>query len=315
MQSCKKDSSIKMARSSGGTLEILVVTDNKQEWEGSLGDTIRSYFTQQPFALAQPEGMFSLAYLEVTGFGKMFKVHHNILILNVDPQRTTPLIESRKDLWATPQRVIKISASTAGDVAAEFIKNREQLKDLFFEVEFERTDRNNMLSPEKSLIEMLTNDHHIVLNVPKGYLEAVGSDDFVWLRKETPHESYGILIYYEPYTDTAQFNPDNIILRRDSYTSRYIPGDADSSCMVTAVDVVEPVFDRITLNGQFAVETRGLWETLGDFMGGPFVSFTTVDLQRNRLVTVEGFVYAPNTEKSHLLLQVETICRTIRFID
>jgi hypothetical protein len=313
--SCRKNDSFRMIRSSGGTLEILVVTDNKHQWEGSMGDTVRKFFTQQPLAMPQPEALFSMANLDVTGFGKMFQTHHNILILNVDPERTSPLLEAKKDLWAKPQRVFKISAATPEEVIAAFGKYKESFRDLFLETEYERTDRNNMLSPEKDIMDMLRADYSIGLNVPKGFMKAVKTNDFLWLRKETPSESFGILIYWEPYTDTVQFSPENIITRRNGFTSRFIPGERDSSFMATAVDVVEPSFRRITLHDEFAVETRGLWETIGDFMGGPFVSFTTVDQKKNRLVTVEGFVYAPNAEKTHLLLQVEAICRTIRFTD
>ncbi|MBA7543170.1 hypothetical protein ES705_35500 [subsurface metagenome] len=40
-------------------------------------------------------------------------------------------------------------------------------------------------------------------------------------------------------------------------------------------------------------------------MGGPFVSISQLDETRNRVVTIEGFVFAPAHEKRDLLRQVE----------
>ena len=50
-------------------------------------------------------------------------------------------------------------------------------------------------------------------------------------------------------------------------------------------------------------------------MGGPFVNITQLDEKRNRIVTVEGFVYAPGNDKRDLLQQVEAIIYTLDFTD
>jgi hypothetical protein len=76
-----------------------------------------------------------------------------------------------------------------------------------------------------------------------------------------------------------------------------------------------PVVKRIDFNGSFAVEMRGMWELEGDFMGGPFVSYTLVDEIQNRVVTIEGFVYNPGNDKKNLLRQVEALIYTTNFVD
>jgi len=65
----------------------------------------------------------------------------------------------------------------------------------------------------------------------------------------------------------------------------------------------------------FAVETRGLWEVNGNFMGGPFINYTLVNEKTNKVVTLDGYVYAPNAPKRDLLLQVETIIHSLEFSD
>lgn len=311
----KQDKPAKKEDSSGATLEILVVSDNKEQWEGSLGDTLRNFFSQVQTTIPQPEPRFTLAYLEVSGFSKMFQAHHNILILTVDSQSRKSLLETRKDLWAEPQRVIKVTASSYRDLINEVDSNKKAFMDLFLETEYARTTKTDKTLPETKLIRQLENEFNISLVIPVGYVLAKKTSEFIWLRKETLKTSQGILVYIEPYTDTNQFSNDNIIRRRNFYTMNWIPGPSMGSFMTTDVNNTKPSFSRIMLNGRFAVETRGSWETVGDFMGGPFVSYTMVDEKQNRLVTLEGYVYAPNAPKTTLLHHVESICRTVGFQD
>ncbi len=313
---CKpKDTSPRKEDASGATLEILVITDNKEQWEGSLGDTLRHFFSRTQTTMPQPEPLFTLANVEVTGFNKMFQPHHNILILTLDPEATKSMIETRKDLWAEPQRVIKITAPSYQELIAEIDSNKVAFMDLFLETEYKRTTKTDHAFLEYKLVKQLEDEYKISLVIPEGYNLALKRNEFVWIRKETLKESQGLLIYIEPYTDTNQFRNDNIILRRNLYTMNWIPGPSLGSFMTTDVNNIKPTFRRIHLNGRFTVETRGVWETVGDYMGGPFVSYSIVDEKQNRLVTIEGYVYAPNDPKTVLLHHVDAICRTIDFID
>jgi len=58
------------------------------------------------------------------------------------------------------------------------------------------------------------------------------------------------------------------------------------------------------------VETRGLWKTSDSTNGGPFLSYTFVDKDLNRLYYIEGYVYAPSKDKRDLMLEMQVILRT-----
>ena len=60
---------------------------------------------------------------------------------------------------------------------------------------------------------------------------------------------------------------------------------------------------------------RGLWKLEKAFMGGPFISHTILDESRNRVVTVEGFVYAPRLDKRLYVREVEAILYTFDIVD
>ncbi len=53
----------------------------------------------------------------------------------------------------------------------------------------------------------------------------------------------------------------------------------------------------------------------GISMGGPFVSLSVVDVKRDRIVTVEGFVFAPGKSKMNLVRQVEAVIYSLKIND
>ena len=316
LYSCKNESRPAPKRaSSGGTLELLIVTDNVDQWNGALGDSVKACFGQIITTLPQAEPMFKMVHLEKQGFSKMFQSHHAILIMVIDRERTEPVIETKEDHWAAPQRVIKISAATEAQIMDEFLKYRDTFLELFKEVEIERTNKTYATVLETPIIQKLMKDYGLILDVPAGFQMAVTANRFAWIRREPLKFSQALIIYIEDYVDTNQFNQQYIIRKRNLMTREYIPGPADGSYMTTATSVIQPQFKTVSLNDNFAIETRGLREVEGDFMGGPFLSYTIVDEARNRVVTIEGYVYAPNEKKALLLHQLDAIIHTLKFIE
>ena len=62
----------------------------------------------------------------------------------------------------------------------------------------------------------------------------------------------------------------------------------------------------------YIYEVRGLWEMENDMMGGPFISYSQVDTEKNLVVVVEGFVYAPKKDKRELIREMEASLMTLK---
>jgi len=153
------------------------------------------------------------------------------------------------------------------------------------------------------------------LEIPSGFYVAKNSSDFAWIRKETKDNSQGIILYAYDFFDTLAFDQSRIIAFRNDITQEYIPGPSEGSYMI-ADDLHAPILSKkINFNGLFAVETRGLWKLEGDFMGGSFVNYTFVDEKRNKVITIDGYVYAPNKPKRDLLIQMESIAHSLKFVN
>ena len=73
---------------------------------------------------------------------------------------------------------------------------------------------------------------------------------------------------------------------------------------------VPVVSKKVSFDGQFAVETRGLWKTNNLSMGGPFISYTLVNEEKNRLFYIEGFVYSPGKNQREDIRELEVILST-----
>lgn len=312
--SCQDDRSGKKG-SVGKTSELLVVID-QDKWDSKIGSAIREFFGQEYDKINQPEPRYTLPNITPSKLNesKMFRSHRNIFIVDIKKGIDKPIIEIEKNFWAKPQMIIKITAPSDSVWFEEFEDRKETFLALYDKIEKQRITEAFGLIEDYSIRKKLMKDYKISMIVPKEFHFAVEKPGFVWIRKEAQKFSQGIFLYFYDYTDTIAFNFNRIIEIRDSITKLYIPGSVDDSYMTTS-KAVDPKFTEINFNGNYAVETRGLWETEGDFMGGPFISLTTVDEKRNRVVTAEGYVYHPSGEKRDMIKQMEAIIYTLKFVD
>ncbi len=300
--------SSKKERSMGSTSEILVVVQNEQQWENNVGKVIRKYLAHDQYGLNQPEPIFKLAHIQKQSFSELFQKHRNLLIVNIDKNAREPKIESYTDYWAKPQEVITITALSA----AEFVKMFKDNAETFIQ-KYSHTERERILSVYRPscpnpVTEAVQKNFKLDMIIPKDYYVAKTDTNFMWIRKETNTFSQGLLIFEDPYIDTAQFSLASIIARTNRFQKLYVPGSTEGSYMSVDEEFIVPKARVVTdFATEYAVEVRGLWKVEGDFMGGPFLSVTFVDPRTNHIVTIMGYVYYPSKEKRDMLRQLEAI--------
>lgn len=309
----KRDRSGKV-RSIGNTSEILVVVENEHQWENSIGKVIKEHLGRPQYGLNQEEPIFDLAHIQKKSFNDLFKKHRNILIVDIDKNVAEPKLELREDYWSKPQKVIKITAPDATSFKTIFSENAET-----FRLKYNQAERDRILtvfrttSPNKVTKKVLE-QFGIIMTIPRDFYLAKTENDFLWIRKETEKFSQGIIIFAEPYMDTAQFSQASIVARTNRFQQQFVPGAIEGSYMSTDAEYIPPLSETISdFVTDYAVETRGLWKVEGDFMSGPFVSYTFVNPNTKNIITLMGYVYQPNKEKRDLLRQLEAILYSVRF--
>jgi hypothetical protein len=318
--SCFQENSAGKPRSSGSASELLIVTDSKATWNGQVGDTIRAWFTQPVIVLPQTEAMFDLINVAAADFGDIFQKFHNILIVEIDPTLQASVSEMMTDTWSYPQLVIKIRVADSASFFQEFRENKASYLYQFNKLEKQRIRVLNQMSGDLALAKKISDRFSLSLDLPGGFYLASDAPNFMWLRhtevKGKQDVELGIMIYYTDYQDTAQLDEKYILKWRNLITRQHIPGQTDGSYMKVADEIVKPVSSRPSdFPAGYVTETRGLWEVQNDFMGGPFLSYTFVDQKRNRLVTLDGYIYNPNELKRNFMRQLESIFYTVSLAD
>ncbi|MBQ8223155.1 MAG: DUF4837 family protein [Bacteroidales bacterium] len=311
-----KEKESRKARSVGGTSEILMITQNDAQWEGAMGQAVRDFFEQEQYGLPQPEKNFKVAHLNIDALSDMFKKHRNLIIGKIDKDIKKPLVETQKNWVSEPQYVIRITAPSEESWVRTFDSQKDGLKLMFDENERARFQEFFRPTTDTKIVNQLKKQFGVKMNIPEGYFIGIDKDNFMWIRKETDVMSMAFMIYELPYKDTADFNPDNIIRVRDSIVKKYIPGPIDGSYMTTDKEFIKPISKVLhRFPAGYAVETRGLWNVVGDFMAGPFVSYSIVNPEHTKIITAEGWIYYPNKDKRDLLRQQESILYSLRFVE
>ena len=300
----------------GNAGELVIVVADKY-WESQIGDSLKEVFTSQQIALPQygtygGEVIFDVINIPKSAFKDIIKGHRNILITSIASTHKKAKIIIKKDYWAKGQILIYMNAPNQSSFIKLLNSNKEQLVDKILEAERTRQIKVNKKYQNSAAHQQLSKNHELTLNMPKGFNIVVDNENFVWIKHETNDMTQNIIVYYYDYPSPDIFNKEDILKIRDSVLRNRVPGPSDGSYMTT--ERKAPIYtEELNIDNRYTYIIRGLWKVKGDFMGGPFVSYTTVDEERNRLVTVEGFVYRPNKAKRNAVRKVESILRTLAF--
>lgn len=298
--------------SQGRPYELMVVA-NQPVWVGELGDTLRSLLAAPIPYLPQQEPEFDVLRTTPDGFKNIIADHRNILKVLVDQKVKEASVAVEYDVTAAPQIVLTLQGPTEqalidylaehGDKVVQVVKMAERDRALAYAKKF------GMPGIEQAVKESFG----VTMNVPKGYTLAAHSKDFLWARYEYPEASQGFMIYSYPYTSEKELTVKALVEARNRFVKR-IPGPSEGSYMTTS-PVFEPDLRTFRLEGRLWVEMRGFWDVEGDFMGGPFVSYTTIDTSAGYLFTLDCYVYAPKLppHKRNLLHGLEHLLYTIQF--
>jgi hypothetical protein len=106
----------------------------------------------------------------------------------------------------------------------------------------------------------------------------------------------------------------DIVKMRDSIGEKYIPGPDipnKTTYMVTEKAFAPYVFPA-EISGLKAVEARGIWEIQNYPMAGPFLTYIINDKSNNRKLILEGFTFAPATNKRDYMFELEAILKTLK---
>lgn len=311
--SCSKNRNTNVKPNPSGKSGEIIVIISDNLWQTNVGDTI-FYSLTEPFGvLPQDESFFDIVHIPLQAFKSIFKTHRNIIFIDINPKNKEAKLTKERNKWAKLQLIYYFSAPNEQAFFELWNKYQETITNNFFDEEMNRYQKAYSKIINKDIATKITNKYHLSMKIPTDFYLDVQNEHFAWISRETEITSQAILIYDYPYTDSNTFTVDYLINKRDEITKANVAGPNPNTYMQTEKRVPFKT-EEISLNGEYALLIRGLWYIENYFMGGPFVSITTLDKDRNRIVTVETFVYAGKQRKKLYLWQVESIIKTLKIL-
>lgn len=289
--------------SNGGRLDIIVVAEDAT-WSSEAGDVFRKYFTRPMLGLPQAESLFNVRRVKPNQFNDLLKRSRNVVILE---DKATKAYSMENNKWARPQIVVNFRGQGEEELAEIIEANQAKSVDRIKSSEVQYLQRR--LTKEVQPVPQVLKKHNVSMEIPKGFELENEQDNLLVFWKKALRSDQGIIIHFEPIEDDQMVIGSRIVPLRDSLTKLYIPGENEGSYM-RVEDLVPPAFENTELDGHFAIETRGLWRTEGDFMGGPFISYTIFDEDHNQRIMLDAFIFAPDLDKRSLVLEMEAILKT-----
>lgn len=315
-QGCNPKTSGKLLPNITGKSGEVIIIIEPSYWSGATGDTLKKIFTQLYPSLPQEEAIFTIAHIKHADFNYVFKTHRNLIFIdfNKDISKDSTQIIIKKNIWAHGQLIFDCKARNDIKMAEAISKQRSKIVSLINGKERERITRSYNKLPERKIISYLKNKFSINMPVPAGYHLNIDTTNFAWISREEPDLSQGLIVYSYSYSDTNTFTLNYLVKKRNNFLKKYLPGPLDGTWMTTE-NRIGLNFNEFTYHNHYFAEVRGLWRVENDFMGGPFVSVTTLDKKRNRIITAEGYFYGPKFKKREYVRQLETIIYNLKIIN
>ncbi|WP_299521456.1 DUF4837 family protein [Winogradskyella sp.] len=301
------DKTTYLPASNGNLNSISVVIDNEL-WEGSVGESIRNIFAAPLNGLPVDEPMFKLRQIPPQVFDGF--ATRSRIILKIEKGNLEPTVKIANNAFAKPQTVAVVGGKTNKDIINQLKEGKDKIVAAFNKEEVKEKQRRIKLSLLKD--EQMENQLGFTVNIPSAYEFGKAEDGFYWLRKALDRSKTIDVMFYEVPMETISKGDSTIvdvIRMRNRITKTKVPGEDGIYMMIE--DAYAPSMFNTIIDNKPTYEVRGLWETVGFKMGGPFVMYAIEDKVNKRYLIADGYVYAPSLRKSEYVFELESIIKSI----
>ena len=300
----------KILSSSSGALNNLTVVMPNEMWAGEVGESIREKLAGPVNGLPQVEPMFEINQMPSEAFSGFMRKQRTFLKIE---QAASPSLEVVNDEYARPQTGIILRGPSEESIINLIKKDSAKIVDTYKSAEVKEKIRRISLALKED--DTITKTFGITMKFPSAYRYAKTDPNFFWIRKDIPNGDMNITIYEVPYAsiDKDSNTIGSLIKMRDSIGGDNIVVTEGMRFITEAA--FAPYLNETTIDGRMAYEMKGMWEVKGRFMAGPFVNFTVDDKKNNRYLVLEGFVFKPSANKRDNIFELESILRSVEFVD
>tara|TARA_Y200000002_G_scaffold41974_3_gene30496 strand:- start:4155 stop:5177 length:1023 start_codon:yes stop_codon:yes gene_type:complete len=287
----------------------------KKYWKSDLGKQIKNSFEKMIKTTPLPfEKEYEIDFVVPNKILKNIKNNNCFVFIDIDKyhsNNTTPII--KKNLWSRNQIIIELKFKSSELAQEYFQKNANELKSIIKDFNLKKIAER--WSFQNNITDELSGKISLKFKASKKITLNKKNKNFWWwsqleIQKDQngPHEiQKGIIIYQSPYINKDQFQKNNILNCRDSIGEKFLLGKKNNSYMITSKNSINEITDSsFYINNKYVKMVNGCWRMQNDKMGGPFVSYSWLNHNKTKIITAEGYVYAPNFKKLKYLRELES---------
>jgi hypothetical protein len=322
-----------------GKINQINIICDQAEWDGPIGDSLRFYYGSAYPILPQPEPIFDLRHMTMEDLRKdplRKELRTFIVVADLADKSSETAALIRQDIgsekieasvadngygnsvalnkWAKGQLIIYLFGQDQQKLVDNISNSYTAVAKRIHQADEEMIEATAFFNGENvSLAEEIQALMDVNMRIPEEFLPAIKESNMVWLRRETSDASSNIMLTKVPYVDQSQLSREGIKKIRDKIGKEYISSALPDTYMrINDVDL--PLFVETTrLNGDYALEARGIWDIVNDFMGGSFISYLIYDPGKPELLFIDAFVHAPGKDKRDMMQQLEYILHTAKY--
>ena len=320
--------------STGGADEIMfILPDNL--YNLSTKKAINQEFNQEYRILPQPEMKFNISKVEYAIVNNLMYRFRNIVFLaNTSEQSQIVALAKEvlsadqfeklqtgkqktfilKNVWSKPQNVVFIFGNDENDLQVNLTSSAPQIMDHIAKTDLEEYKKIAYINGVNGkLNEQWKEYYNIQLDIPSDYKLAENDGSFVSLRKDIPKGM--IFIYFDIISYSGPVPDVNYGIALRNERGHYVSSGNENTYMTT--DSTLGFLSTKTIGDQvIKYETSGLWRMVNDYMGGPFINQYIIDEANNRVILLDGFIYAPGeNKKKRYMRQLEGIFSTLEILE
>jgi len=212
-----------------------------------------------------------------------------------------PIILSR-DQFAKNQLFMIMSGEKTDDIKEYLIRNGSTIKDEF-DQNFDKKQSQYFLTSKRQedLEEQLLSDYKWTINLPWGWEIIRNNPDsnFVWIGQEMPFRWIAV-----QWRDGNYFSEEEALDLANNFPQKYFKSQQYNKEFLS--------IDFVDYREDAAYRLSGLWESIDEAKGGPFVGYLFYDYESDRTFYVTYLIFNPGGKKAFYMKQMELFSKTLQ---
>ncbi len=184
--------------------ELLVVA-NKDWLKTETGQKLVELVEAPISGLPQREGNFRVTYINPEAFKGVFKFYANVLVVGVDMKYEESKMTLEKDLYARPQVVEGLYASTDLAFAKLLETHQKDILKVFNENEFARERKLLEKNYCGAVLAQVQKQFGVSIKVPQDVDDMKVGKNFLWASASKKEFQQNVCVYTLPLTETLPF--------------------------------------------------------------------------------------------------------------